>query len=54
MDDDFGDGNPERNGILRLDGMRESDAVGAAILEASLVVRRVFSGLGPVMVARLW
>ena len=28
MDDDFGDGNPERNGILQLDGgMRESEIV---------------------------
>ena len=28
MDDDFGDGDPERNGILRLEGMRESEIVG--------------------------
>ena len=27
MDNDFGDGDPERNGILRLDGMRESEIV---------------------------
>ena len=29
LEDDFGDGNPERNDILRLDGrMRESEIAG--------------------------
>ena len=27
LEDDFGDGNPECNGILWLDGMRESEIV---------------------------